>query len=136
MVDKMNPNLLVSCLFDEAVNQGHIEVISKLYASNFIDHSPGPGQLPGPAGIIQVVNQYRNAIPDLKVKVEEVIVSGNRVVTRETWRGTHMYELAGIPATKKQFTATRMHIFRIEDGLIVEEWSAGSIIDLLQNVTG
>jgi len=133
MVEHMNPNLLLSRLFDEAVNQGRIELIGKLYASSFIDHSPGPGQLPGPAGIIQVVNQYRDAIPDLKVKVEDIIVSGNRIATRETWHGTHMGEIAGIPATKKQFTATRMHIFRIEDGLIVEEWSAGSIIDLLRN---
>jgi steroid delta-isomerase-like uncharacterized protein len=136
MVEHMDPNLLLSRLFDEAVNQGHIEVISKLYASNFIDHSPGPTQLTGPAGIVQVVNQYRNAIPDLKVRVEDVIVSGNRVATRETWRGTYMDELAGIPATGQQFTVTRMHIFRIEDGLIVEEWSAGSIIDMLRNAAG
>lgn len=132
MIEQNNPNAIISRLFDEAVNQGHTEVISELYASNFIDHDPGPNQLPGPDGIIQVVKQYRSAIPDLKVIVEDVVISGNRVATRETWRGTQMNELAGVPATLKQFTATRMHIFRIEDGLIVEEWSAGSIIDKLR----
>lgn len=126
-------NLLVSRLFKEAVNQGHVDLIYKLYAQHFIDHSPGPGQATGPAGIVDAVKRYRTAIPDLEVTVEDVIVSGDRVVTRETWRGTHMMDIVGIPATRKQFTATRMHIFRIEDGLIVEEWTAGSIIDVLRN---
>ena len=133
MLEPMDPNAILSRLFDEAVNQGHVEVIGELYSPKFTDHSPGPGQLPGPAGIIDAVERYRIAIPDLNVKVEDVVVSGDRVATRETWRGTHMEEIAGVPATRKQFTATRMHIFRIEDGLIAEEWTAGSIIDVLRN---
>ena len=136
MVEQMNPDMIISRLFDEVVNQGRVEVTSELYASNFIDHAPGLDQLPGPGGIVQVVKQYRSAIPDLKVTVEDVVVSLNRVATRETWHGTHMNELVGVPATMKRFTATRMHIFRIEDGLIVEEWSAGSIIDALRNAAG
>ena len=136
MSEPIDPHSLLSRLFDEAVNQGHIELIEELYSPTFIDHSPGPGQLPGPAGIIEVVKRYRLAIPDLKVKVEDIVVSGDRVVTRETWCGTHMKEIAGIPATKKQFTATRMHIFRIEDGVIAEEWTAGSILDVLRTTGG
>lgn len=136
MEERMDPNPLLNRLFNKAVNQGHVELISELYSPKFIDHSPGTGQLPGPAGIIEAVKRYRNAIPDLEVKVEDVIVSGDRVVTRETWHGTHMKEIAGIPGTGKQFTATRMHIFRIEDGLIAEEWTAGSIIDVLRNAVG
>jgi steroid delta-isomerase-like uncharacterized protein len=133
MLEPMDPNSLLIRLFDEAVNQGHVEVISELYSPKFTDHSPGPGQQPGPDGIIDAVKRYRIAIPDLEVKVEDVVVSGDRMVTRETWSGTHMEEIAGVPATRKQFTATRMHIFRIEDGLITEEWTAGSIIDVLRN---
>jgi steroid delta-isomerase-like uncharacterized protein len=136
MLEPMDPNSLLNRLFGEAVNQGRVEVISELYSPKFTDHSPGPGQLPGPAGIVDAVTQYRTAIPDLEVKVEDVVVSGDRVVTRETWRGTHMEEIAGVPATGKQFTAIRMHIFRIEDDLIAEEWTAGSIIDVLRNAVG
>ena len=136
MLEPMDPNSLLRRLFEEAVNQGHVGVISEQYSPKFIDRSPGPGQLPGPAGIVDAVKRYRTAIPDLEVKVEDVVISGDRVVTRETWRGTHMEEIAGVPATGKQFTATRMHIFRIEDGLIAEEWTAGSIIDVLRNAVG
>ena len=136
MSEPMDPLSLLSRLFDEAVNQGHVELIKELYSPNFTDHSPGPGQLPGPEGIIEAVKRYRTAIPDLIVKVEDVVVSGDRVVTRETWRGTHMKEIAGVPATRKQFAATRMHIFRIEGGVIAEEWTAGFILDVLRTAGG
>jgi steroid delta-isomerase-like uncharacterized protein len=132
----MDPHTLVRRLFDEAVNRGHVELINELYSPTFTDHAPGPGQPPGPAGIIAIVERYRLAIPDLTVTVEEVVVSGDRVVTRETWRGTHMQEVAGIPATGEPFTAVRMHIFRMEDGVIAEEWTAGSILDVLRTAGG
>ena len=125
---------LVRRLFDEAVNQGHVDLIVELYAPSFVDHSPGPGQAPGPAGIIEGVKRYRTAIPDLEVTVEDVIVSGDRVVTRETWSGTHRYELAGLAATNRSFVTTRMHIFRVDSGRVVEEWSAGNVLDLLRTI--
>ena len=123
-------------LFDDAVSGGDLEAILDLYSPGFVDNAPGPGQLPGPEGIVQVVRRYREAIPDLRVTVEEVIASGDRIVTRETWCGTHRGEIAGIPGTGRRFEATRMHIFRIEGGLAREEWTAGSILAALREPRG
>ena len=117
-----------SRLFDDAVSGGDLEAILDLYSPGFVDNAPGPGQLPGPEGIVQVVRRYREAIPDLRVTVEDVLESGDRVVTRETWRGTHVGAIAGIPPTGERFEATRMHIFRMVDGRVEEEWTAGSIL--------
>lgn len=132
MSNTLDSYSLLHQLFELAVNQGHVKLIEELYSSNFVDHSPGPQQPPGTRGIIEIVKRYRMAIPDLEVKVEDVIVSGDRLVTRETWSGTHMKKIAGISGTGKPFSATRMHIFRIEEGKIAEEWTAGSILDKLQ----
>jgi steroid delta-isomerase-like uncharacterized protein len=132
MLTKLEAEELVRRIFEEAVNQGDTDVIGEIYAENFIDHSPGPDQAPGPAGIVNVVNQYRAAIPDLKITIEDVIVAGDRVITRETWRGTHRHKLGDLLPTNASFVATRIHIFRIENGRVAEEWTAGSIIDRLQ----
>ena len=119
-------------LFDEVVNQGHVDVIHDLYAPEFVDHAPGPGQESGPAGIIQVVERYRAAIPDLHVTLEDVLECGDRLVTRETWRGSQSQDLADLPANGAVFEVTRIHIFRIVAGRIVEEWTAGSVLDALR----
>ena len=136
MSNSTDPHSLLHQLFEMAVNQGQIDLIEELYSSNFVDHSPSPQQPPGPLGIIEVVKRYRTAIPDLEVKVEDVIISGDRIVTRETWSGTHMEEIAGLPGTGKPFTTTRMHIFRLENGKIAEEWTAGSVLNELRVTRG
>ena len=123
-------------LFDDAVSGGEVEAILELYAPDFVDHAPGPGQVPGPEGIVQVVRRYREAIPDLSVTVEDVLVSGDRVVTRETWRGTHQGEVAGIPPTGERFEVARMHIFKMENGLVKEEWTAGNVLAALRHPRG
>jgi steroid delta-isomerase-like uncharacterized protein len=132
MLTKIEAEELARRIFEEAVNQGDTDVIGEIYAEGFIDHSPGPGQAPGPAGIVNVVDQYRAAIPDLSVTIEDVIVAGDRVITRETWQGTHRHKLGDLPPSNKPFVATRIHILRIENGRVAEEWTAGSIIDRLR----
>lgn len=134
MLTKPEIEKLVHRLFEEALNRGALHVIQELYAPNFIDHSPGPGQAPGPEGIIEVVKQYRAAIPDLTVTVEDILVAGERVVTRETWSGTHRNALADVLPSHTSFTASRIHIFQIENGRVVEEWTAGSILDRLRSI--
>jgi predicted ester cyclase len=135
MLTKAEAEEVVRGIFEEAVNQGRLDVIGELYAVDFIDHSPGPGQAAGPAGIVNVVRQYRAAVPDLMVTVEDVIVAGDRVVTRETWRGTQRHKLGDVLPTNTHFVATRIHIFRVENGQVREEWTAGSILDRLQTIS-
>jgi predicted ester cyclase len=132
MTGQAQSDEIVGRLFEQAVNQGRLEVIHELYAPQFVDHAPGPGQAPGPSGIVEAVERYRAAIPDLHVTVEDILVCGDRLVTLETWRGTHRHALAGLPATNKSFEMTRMHIFRLADGMIVEEWTAGSVLNVLR----
>jgi steroid delta-isomerase-like uncharacterized protein len=134
MLTKDESEKLVRRIFEEAVNRGRTDVIGELYAEDFIDHSPGPNQAQGPKGIVEVVQQYRTAIPDLKVTVEDIIIAGDRVITRETWRGTHRHELGDLLPTNAPFVATRIHIFRLENGRVAEEWTAGSILDRLQSI--
>lgn len=131
MLTKIEAEELVRRIFEEAVNQGDTDVIAEIYAEGFIDHSPGPDQAPGPAGIVNVINQYRAAIPDLTVTIEDVIVAGDRVITRETWRGTHRHKLGDFLPTNASFVATRIHVLRVENGQVAEEWTAGSILDRL-----
>jgi len=54
----------------------------------------------------------------LEIKTEEIIAEGDMVATRETWKVT-------MASNGKTLTGETVHIFRIKDGLITDEWSKG-----------
>ncbi len=105
-------------LFGEVFNQQSLSVIDELYDSSVVDHSAFPDQVPGIEGIKSAIKGFFGIFDNLKITVEDVIAEDDKVVTREIWRGTH--KLSG-----KAAEGTVIHIFRIRDGKIADEWSRG-----------
>ncbi len=105
-------------LFQEVINQRNVSYFDQVYVPNAIDHSAWSGQGPGTAGIKEAVKGFLETFSDLNVTVEDVIVEGNKVVTRETWKGTQK-------STGKAGSGSVIHIFWIQDGKVTEEWSKG-----------
>lgn len=70
----------------------------------------------------ETFSEVRDAFPDVRVDVEDVISEGDMVAARVTMRGTHRGEFQGIPPTDKQVEVKAIDIFRITDGKIVEHW--------------
>jgi predicted SnoaL-like aldol condensation-catalyzing enzyme len=99
-------------MFEEVMNRRRPEALADYVADDLIDHTPGPDQGPGLAGLASMVNLMLNASPSLRVVVDDVIVQGDRVAVRETW-----HTVRGIQQIA--------HFFRFAGGLIVEEWSMG-----------
>lgn len=109
---------IVSRLFDEVFNQRTLSVIDELYAPNVVDHSAFADQPPGIEGIISAIEGFLEIFDDLNITVEEIIAEGDKVVTREVWRGIHK-------PSGKAAEGTVIHIFRINEGKITDEWSRG-----------
>ena len=121
---------------EEVYNQGKLEVVEQIYASDFVMHSPGiPPNLPrGPEGVKQFVTILRAAFPDLHLTIEDSIAEGDRVVNRWAFRGTQKGEFDGIPPTGKQVTLTGIDIWRISGGKLVELWQELDFAGLLQQL--
>lgn len=113
-----NNKQLILRVFQEVLNERNPSVIDELCAPNMVDHSAFPDQAPGTEGIKNAVGDLLETFPDLKVTVEDLIAEGDKVVSRETWRGTH-------GPTGKAATGSIIHIFRISEGTITDEWSLG-----------
>ena len=109
---------LILRLFEEVFNQQSISVIDELYDPNVVDHSAFPDQAPGVKGINSAITGFFEIFDNLNITVEEIIAEDNKVVTRETWRGTHKH-------TGKIAEGTVIHIFHITEGKITDEWSRG-----------
>ena len=92
---------LVRRIFEGGLNRGEVEEIAALTAPDFIDHDihVETGISGGPEDMRQALIAIRRGFPDIHVTVEDVVAEGDKVVVRNTWRGTHQGEFNGIPPT-------------------------------------
>lgn len=118
----------------EVVNKGNLDLIDELVSPDFVDHTPFPGLPPDREGVRQSIGMLREAFPNLEITIEDLIAEGDKVVSRQTLRGTHQGEFMGIPPTGKQATWTGILIFRIADGKIVDQWIEQDQLGLMQQL--
>src|SRR5829696_10428340 len=97
-------------------NQRQLDRAEEVVAPDFLDHAPLPGQAPGLEGAKRKWAMLLNAVPDLRVTIEDLVAEGDKVAVRRGYAGTHQGELLGIPATGKQLQVGSISIFRLVDG--------------------
>jgi predicted SnoaL-like aldol condensation-catalyzing enzyme len=109
---------IVLRVFEDAINTHNPALVYELFAPEFVDRSASPGQLPGPAGIEQALMYFNTILPDVEVTVDASIAEDDLVATQETWHGTDS-------TTGREVQGKTLHFWRIAEGKIIEEWSAG-----------
>jgi steroid delta-isomerase-like uncharacterized protein len=114
--------------------RGNLDAIDELYAADFIDHNPFPGQAPDRAGLKQSQAMVRASWADQHTTIEDQIAEGDRVVSRVTNTARHVGDFLGVPATGKMATVAAVFIDRVVDGQIVETWTSMDMLDLLQQL--
>lgn len=77
---------------------------------------------------------FYEALPDMEVTQEDLIVSGDRVVGRYIYRGTQTGELMGIPASGNAVEMRSIDIWRVADGMFVEHWDELNVLEVFQQV--
>jgi steroid delta-isomerase-like uncharacterized protein len=122
-------------MIEEVYNQGRIDVVDELVASEYVGHDPAlPQDIVGPEAEKEIVTGYRAAFPDLAITIHDQIEEGDRVVTRWTARGTHTGDLWGIAGTGKEITVTGTSVDRIKDDRMVESWTNWDALGLMQQL--
>ena len=109
---------LVHRVFEEAMNSRAETISSELYAPDFIDRGTWARQMPGPAGMPVTLDQFHTEFPDVTVTVEVTLAENDLVATVAAWHGTH-------PPAGTHLVGRTLHLFRIANEQIIEEWSAG-----------
>jgi steroid delta-isomerase-like uncharacterized protein len=77
---------------------------------------------------------FFTAFPDIETTMDDLVVSGDRVVGRFTYRGTHAGPLYGIPATGRPIEMRSIDIWRTENGRFVEHWDELNYLELFQQM--
>ena len=128
---------LVRQVYDEVFNTGNVEHLDKYFTADSVDHEIMPGkEAPQTCQdtIKEFLSVFRKAFPDLKVKVEDMIAEGDKVMARCTLTGTQKGEFMGVPATGKTFSIQIIDILRFKDGKCVEHWGMSDDAAMMQQL--
>jgi steroid delta-isomerase-like uncharacterized protein len=121
--------------FYEAVSTGDLERFGDLMADDFIEHEENPGFPPTKEGVIDSFRMYRAAFPDMRMDVDEILISGKKAVVRATVSGTHEGEFMGIPASGNSINVKLIDIIRFgDDGLAHEHWGVIDTLAMMQQL--
>ena len=105
-----NKSTIVRQFIERVLNGGNLEDTGDYFWEDFVEEVPLPGQGPGLSGLKDVLKGMRSAFPDMHWTAEEQVESGDKVVTRFTWSGTHQSNFLGVPATGRRVTVWGMVI--------------------------
>ncbi|WP_067534233.1 ester cyclase [Nocardia crassostreae] len=104
-----------------ALMNGHDpNAVDGFVAENYINRNPYVED--GREANREFWGRWFAAFPDTRVTLEDVVVSGDRVVGRFTYRGTHVGSLLGEAPTGREVEMRSLDIWRVEDGMAVEHW--------------
>ena len=131
-----NKKVVRGCIEESSNIQGDIEkipaIIDKYFSPEFIHHT-----VYGDFNIDTMVPNWsmgHTAFPDIKIKIQDIIAEGDKVVVRTTTTETHKGYFANIPPTGKKISISATVIFRVDNGKIQEEWTMSDTLVLYQQI--
>ena len=119
----------------DSLNAGDIDGFGGLLADDFVEHEETPGLTPTKAGVQDFFRMQRAAFPDMQIDAQDVIASGDKVVVRASYTGTHQGEFMGMPATGRSVDVQLIDIFRLGgEGLVHEHWGVLDALAMMQQL--
>lgn len=119
-------------VFTEIYGGGKLELIDQLYAEDFVDDSPGGGS--GRELVKAAIAEFHKACPDLRMEMEDVFATEDKVVIRYVGHGTQTGAYGEIPATGKAVHVRGITVFLIKDGKIKTEWTEYDRLGMLRQL--
>lgn len=120
----------MKALFDNSIevwNGGNLslldEILSPEYVCHYVDISE---DIIGIEANKEYVTSTRITYPDLNVTVDELIIKGDKIVSRWTLTGTNTGSSTGpggdLPPTGKKIKISGVTISHVVDGKMIESW--------------
>jgi len=135
--EQLAHNKAVVTRFNKAyIESGDLQVCYDIVDPSFINHTALPGMSKGLDGIIQTIDLFRRAFPDIRVDIHEQVAEGDLVVTRKTFYATHAGPFMGIDATGRKVAIDTIDIIRLRNGKYIEHWAVRDMLNVLQQLKG
>jgi predicted SnoaL-like aldol condensation-catalyzing enzyme len=116
-------------LFVEMTNTHNPDLVDRFIAVDYVNHNEFVAD--GREGNRWFWTAFFTGV---KVTMEDLVISGDRVVGRFIYRGTHTGDLLGIPASGKPAEMRSIDIWRVQDDLFVEHWDELNLMQMFQQI--
>jgi len=117
------------------IDKGNPEIMLKLYAPDAKYYFPAASPTPiSREDEVAMAKKFLTAMPDMTHEVTDIFGVKDKVVLRGVVRGTHSAELEGIPPTGRKVALSVLAVFRIRDGLVVEEVEDADMLGFFQQL--
>ena len=115
--------------------KGKLDVIDELVGDDIELKDPmTPHGVRGKDAVRERIREMSKSFSDAAIAIDEVIVSGDRVVLRHTWRAKHTGDFMGLRATGKTISCISCEILRIEGGKVVENITYFDVYEMFQQL--
>jgi steroid delta-isomerase-like uncharacterized protein len=110
-----------------AFDRGDVAQLESMLAADFRAYLPGEAEPLRRENFAAFATTFLVGFPDVKHTFEDVMVDGDRVVTRGYFTGTHSGSFQGLPATGRSIQVNFIHIDRVENGQLIEHWGQADL---------
>jgi steroid delta-isomerase-like uncharacterized protein len=129
-------NLQASKQAIAAINAHDIDTYLKHIDESYVGESETVGVVHGRDGARQMMTTMFQAFPDLQIEVEQIMASGDHVVTRALLTGTHKGNFAGIAPTNKKVSWHGCNVVELRKGKMIRSRVYADNVSLLRQLGG
>ena len=131
----MDPNQTVVGRWLAAGDAGDLNAFHDLLHPDVVIHAPLGLSTTSAAEEKAVWKEAREAMPDLRHDVQEVVVDGEIEMARVVVTGTMAASFAGVAGTGRRFRIDQAVITHLRDGKVAEAWEIADIAGLREQVS-
>jgi steroid delta-isomerase-like uncharacterized protein len=126
------PEHQLADLFVEMNNTHNPDLVDRFLAEDYINHNDFVAD--GREANRQWWTAFFTGLPDVSVAMEDLVISGDGVVGRFIYRGTHTGNFVGIPASGIPVEMRSIDIWRVQNGMFVEHWDELNLMQMFQQI--
>jgi len=115
-------------------SEAKFDELENIFYPDYITHGLPPEMPSGPEGAKQMVLAFKNAFPDFRMSVEEMVGEGNAVMARWKAVATHEGTYRGIAPTGKKVIIYGLALFHFEGEKIKESWLVRDDLGMLRQL--
>ncbi len=125
----------ILCRYYEAFNRGDFTEFDHIIADDYVEHEALPPRIsPCREGMKDYMRLLRNAFPDIKFDIRDLVAENDKVWAHVVMKGTQRRDYRGIPATGKRVEMEMVDIFRFSGTQVVEHWSIAEQHTMVQQL--
>jgi predicted ester cyclase len=125
---------VIKRIVEEVINGKNMKKINELLTPDWRLHGPMGTEYQGIDGFKKMMTELTTSIPDMHVRLLDVVAEGDKVFHRWILEGTIKGAFHGVPLDGKHISLTVYNLSRFMNGKEIEVWETYDTIAVMQSL--